>query len=392
MKQHKNVRLWYLTTFFSYSAFLLPVWVIFNTEYLGLSNTQAFLLGVLPYGLSAFFEIPTGAWSDRYGRAKIYKLGTALYILSVFSLVLFKDFYVLFAFQIVGAIGLAMQSGGLEALVHDSLAEKDRDEQYASINGRRQATLFMSRVVTVLFSGVIYQYDPRAPILASSIMNVIGLAVSFGFEEVRHEIATASTNLKHMKETWKIFTKNRLLLIFLILIAVHSYVSEALFGFYQPYFKSIDVEISSFGFYYAIISSLSAIGAIIVARTLQKIGAYIVMTFLMLSVVCTLGLLLFQNTVIALVSLVPSSIAFGFIQVTMKTYIQKQTPSRYQATALSIASFAQTIMFFISIIMLGVLLDIYSVAHVNVILFILSLLTTPVFLIAMLYQKKTTKA
>lgn len=365
MRLHKNIYLWYATTFLSSAAFTLPIWVIFNTEILGLSNTQAFILGVIPFGLSTIFEIPTGSWADRYGRVKIYTIGVFLYIISVASFLFFRDFWVLAILQIVGSLGLAMSSGSLQALVHDSIKGKDKDEIYAKVHGNRVALLFISRVVTVLIGGVLFVIDPMLPIILTVIVYTIGLLVSLFFKEVRLETATEQTDIQHIIKTLKLILQRKSLTYFLVLIALLCFAAEVLFAIYQPYFKSINIELEQFGVFYAIISLSSAFGAVIVARILKRHNAFVIMPVLMLSIIFTLGAMLLKSPWIVYVAIIPSAIANGCITTMTNTAVQKHISSSHQASALSIASLVTMLPYLIATIMTGVMLDIISVNTLN---------------------------
>lgn len=388
MKFHKNIYLWYAVTFFSYAAFVLPIWVIFNTEVLGLTNTQAFLLGVLPYGLCALFEIPTGSWADKYGRARTYQLGTLLYILSVASYIFFADFYVLLLFQVLGGLGLAMQSGGLEALVHDSIQGKNKDALYSNVHGRKMAILFTSRVVTVLLSGFMYAVDPKLPFVVATVVYTIGLLVSLFFEEVRLETPTTASSTKHIKETFALIMENKVLVHFFWLVIIYTLASEVLFGLYQPYFKSLDIQIGEFGIFYAIISAVSALGALSITRFAKKRSASHILLLMMLAVLFTLSVMLLNMPVLTYVAIIPSAVAFGFIVTLHNTNTQKLVSSRHQATALSIASFTRTLSLLVAFVTVGVALDFLPVSDVNRLLAILTAVLTIPFILSALRKQR----
>lgn len=381
MKLHKNIYLWYATTFFSYAAFTLPVWVIFNTEILGLSNTQAFILGVLPYGLSAIFEIPTGSWSDKYGRVRIYIIGTILYILSVASFIFFTGFLPLLIFQVLGGLGLAMASGGLEALVHDSIKGKDKNHIYTQVHGYKMAILFASRVITVLFSGYLFAINPKLPFVVATITYIIGLVFALFFDEVRLQHAPERTNGKHIVETVKLILQQKTLVYFFALVALFSLVSEALFAMYQPYFKSINIDIGEFGLFYAVISIFSAFGALSVARLTKLHNAFTIILAMMLSVILTLGVMLLRNPALVYLAIIPPAVAFGYVITLQNAATQKLISSSHQAAALSIASFVRTLPFFITVIMVGVLLDVIDANALNRLLLIISVIALIPFVI-----------
>lgn len=384
----KNIYVWYLTTFFSYAAFTLPIWVIFNTEVLGLSNTQAFLLGVLPYGLSAFFEIPTGSWADKYGRARTYQIGTILFILSISSYIFVSNFYILIIFQVLGGLGLAMQSGGPEALVHDSISGKNKDTVYSTVHGRKMAILFTSRVVTVLLSGYLYSFNPKLPFVVAAVTYGIGFIVSLFFVEVRGESPTIHSASEHIKETYQLMVKNRVLVAFFVLVVIYTICSESLFAMYQPYFKSINVDIGQFGVFYAIISLFSALGALTVTNIAKRYNAFKIILFMMISVIFTLGAMLLGSPAITYIAIIPSSIAFGYIITLHNTITQKAVSSKHQATAVSIASFVRTFSVLVGVVGVGMLLDIISVSQANILLTIFSVLCLIPFIV--FYKRKMT--
>ena len=383
MKLHRNIYLWYVTTFLSSAAFTLPIWVIFNTEILGLSNTQAFILGVIPFGLSTIFEIPTGSWADRYGRVKIYTVGVFLYILSAASFLFFKDFWILASLQVVGSLGLAMSSGSLQALVHDSIPGKAKDEIYAKVHGNRMTISFISRVVTVLIGGLLFVIEPMLPVILTVIVYSVGLVVALFFKEVRLEKSSESTDLQHIVRTIKLIVQRKSLTYFLVLITVLCFAAEALFAIYQPYFKSIDIEVEQFGLFYAIISLSSAFGAMMIARIPKKHSAFTVMPVLMLSIIFTLAAMLFKNPWIVYLAIIPSAIANGCVTTMVNTAVQKHISSSHQASALSLASLTTMLPYLLATIMVGVALDIISVHMLNVLILIfvtLSLIPFIVFL------------
>lgn len=381
MKQNRNVLVWYVTTFLVEAAFVLPVWVIFNTEFLGLNNTQAFLLGVLPYGLSAFFEVPTGSWADKYGRAKVFQLGTLFYLISVASYLVFRDFYMLVAFQLIGAVGIAMQSGGLEALVHDSISGKNKEDIYARVHGNSKAILFASRVVTVLLGGWLYSVNPRAPFVSLCLALAAGLGVSLLLRDVRTETPTELSSFDHIKETFSLMTGVKLIVTMLALVVLYRYISEVLFAMYQPYFQSLGINVKNFGIFYAIISLFSGLGSLWVGRLVKNHSIFKLLLIMMITMVVTLSAMLLRLPWLTYIIIIPSGVAFGFMTTITNTSIQKTISSRHQATALSIASFINTTAFFLAVISVGVTLDHVSVQQANIIYALVAVVFTIPFII-----------
>lgn len=368
MVERRNINLWYVTTILLNAAFVIPIWAIFYTTQLGFSYTEAFILNVVPFGISAFFEIPTGAWSDKYGRAKIFQLGTVLYISSVASYLFLTDFFLLLLFQFVGAIGIAMQSGGLEALVRDSIPKGKRDEIYAKVHANKTAMLFVGRVGTVPFSGYLYTINPKAPFVLAVLMFSLGLITSLFFKDVRIETPTIRSSWEHIKETALLLAHKRAISILIILLAFYSFTAEALFAFFQPYFTSLDIAVSQFGFFYLVISVISGIGALLIGRIIRRFRALRLVSVMAFALLATLLLMLLQVPALTYLAIIPSAVVFGWDSTLRNYSIQKAVSSQYQATALSIASFAASAMFLLGVVLAGVGLDELGVVAVNVIL------------------------
>lgn len=379
MRLHRNIYIWYANTFLSFAEFTLPIWVIFNTDILGLSNTQAFILGVLPYGLSALLEVPTGSWADKFGRAKIYQLGLLLYILSIASFIFISNFYILLIFQVIGALGLALKSGSIEALVHDSI-DTDKHIVYAKVHGHKMAILFTSRVIAAIAGGLLFTVDPRAPFIAATIACSLGFGASLFYKEVRAETPSELTSFDHIKETWTLIIRSKIFIFFTILCVIYTFCSEALFAFYQPYFQSIGANIGEYGVFYALISVCSALGALGTARLMRKFDPFSLLLGLMFSVIATLLVLLSRQPSVVYIAVIPSSIGFGIILTLCNTTVQKLISSRHQATALSIASLLRSLAFTMASIGMGVSLDIASPQIVHIGLLIVSVAVLPLFL------------
>jgi len=179
----RNIFLWYVTTFFTAAEFTLPIWVIFNTTYLSLNYTEAMILGMLPFGVSALLEIPTGSFADKYGRLLSYRSGLILQLLAIISYIFFKNFSVLIFFQIIGGLGLALKSGSLEALIHNSITTSNKKEAFFRKHSIKMIIVFISRTLAVLVGSFIFAREPRLPFIFVAVSLFAAVIISFFFQE-----------------------------------------------------------------------------------------------------------------------------------------------------------------------------------------------------------------
>ena len=357
MKLHKNIYVWHVTSFFSQTAFTLPIWYLFGTQYLHVSSYKAFLLSVATYGISALFEIPTGSWADKYGRVKIFRLGSLLYLASMVSYVLTKNFYILILFQVVGALGIAMKSGTIEALVHDTLHIGKKQDGYSDLYGRNMAFLYLSRVLTVSSGAWLFTISPRLPFVMMSVCIFICLLTSLYYEEVRVDTPSELTSFNHIKETIKLVLNQRFLLVVFGISLVYRFVAESLFSLYQPNFKSIGLHAASFGLVYAFISLCSGVGSLVSGRIIKRFKTTTLLASYFVGLLLSLLLTNTHSSWLVVLVVLPSALIFGIPNNMVDSLTQRSIRSRYQSTALSVTSLLETGMFFIAVNVSGALLD-----------------------------------
>lgn len=157
------------------------------------------------------------------------------------------------------------------------------------------------------------------------------------------------------------------IMVMILLFILYRLTSETLFALYQPYFKSLNIDVADFGIFYAIISACTVIGSLWVGRLARKYTVFHIMPFMIGAVAVTLVGMLFRIPWLTYLLIIPSGIAFGFKGTLEDTAIQRAISSRHQATALSINSFISTGTFFAAVVLLGVLLDRISVESANTI-------------------------
>jgi predicted MFS family arabinose efflux permease len=164
----------------------------------------------------------------------------------------------------------------------------------------------------------------------------------------------------------------QMLVLFFGLVTIYTFLSEALFALYQPYFQSLHIKIGQFGIFYAIISLFSAIGALSITGLAKRHNAFKLLLLMMLAVLFTLTAMLFNASAFTYIAIIPSAIGFGYGITLQNTIIQKLVSSKHQATAVSVGAFIRTISFMVSVIIVGISLDHFRVSTVNAILSVLT--------------------
>ena len=116
----------------------VPIWVVFLQDK-GVSLTQIGLLEGFAWTLTAFMEVPTGAFADRWGRRGSVAAGATLYGIAMFLILADALSPVFLLGYALWNSSTAFVSGADTALLYDSLKSDARSADAARQSGRYAA-------------------------------------------------------------------------------------------------------------------------------------------------------------------------------------------------------------------------------------------------------------
>lgn len=167
--------LYYTLTFLGELAFTLPIWVIFGHDYLGLSYLAVMAVFTVPkYFLGGILQVPCGAWADSHGRKAAYLIGTALSIAWLAAFVFTREFWAFVVLTPLTALGAGLCGGSLDAIM-SSVTDSKGGASFRHLASNRTSILFLSRVIASSLGGLLYTWDPRAPVAATLIATALTL-------------------------------------------------------------------------------------------------------------------------------------------------------------------------------------------------------------------------
>ncbi len=177
----RNVRIFYLLTMVSASAFVSGNWIFFWLRVMTYGELGLVDALVFTYGLLA--EVPTGAISDMIGKKRT--LLAAMWLASMGWLVTGAgdDKATVILGFVLASTGWAFFSGAQEALVYDSLKERGQEQRFERIIATSHTLGLLTLVVSVLAGGVLYNLWFRLPHYAWGIMYFIGFLAALGLRE-----------------------------------------------------------------------------------------------------------------------------------------------------------------------------------------------------------------
>ena len=360
-----NVRRYHLITFLINLSFTLPIWVIFGTDYLGLTHLQAYWLGTFYWLVSAVFEIPTGSWADRFGRKKVYSWGVLVGIISLVLYVVTKNFYVLVLSQLISGFAVALKSGPVASLVYDWLKSKKQEKEFLNVTSNNLTYLYIGRVVGGALGGLAYSLYPTLPYVLLIITNLMVWVVVKGLTETKHISSDPLSDKSLIKEAISSFGQLMKKFDFALVMyasVAFSCLANTLWFAYQPFFQKLGFDGKIIGLLYVPVSIASAFGS----QLIKKIIPVIHTTWLYVIMLTITGLVgLGMNSFllpVGMMSIVLLSIIFGFDIPATAAYFQRYYPSKIRATMSSIESLIGSLVIVIASVTTGYFLDKYSMS------------------------------
>jgi MFS family permease len=372
---NRNKKLSYVISVTHNVGFLTPVWVIFGTDKLGLSLLLSLILGSTGWVSSSIFEVPMGAFADKYGRKLSLVFGLALAAIGDLSLVVFNTFWLLMFFQILAGVGFALSSGSFEGLLHDTFEEQGDRTSYAKLSSRLLSLLNISRFVTVPIGAWLYSLNVEAslssytyPYIASVLCYCIALVcVSMLVEKRSSQQPQTSETGQSLKgfshvifgqvgATWKSMMANKDVKRVLILLGLYALIGEGNWALYQSYFRHRGISVSDTGWFYMAIVACMAAGAIYVAKIYKKIN--VMWAMIIVIAIVTFDIVLMH---LPIIFTVPAFILSAFVGPMCWYFqdnaIQNRMSGDQKTTALSISSMAYNIGAMVGVFGVGAIAD-----------------------------------
>src|SRR3989338_130050 len=135
MLVHKNIRILAWFNFFSSFRLFAPILIIYFQKVTGSYALGMSIISVVFVSI-ALLEIPTGIFSDKIGRKNTVMLGSLSNIVAVVFYAIGMSYWILVVGAIFEGLGRSLYSGNNNALLHDTLHEKNRVDDYPAVLGK----------------------------------------------------------------------------------------------------------------------------------------------------------------------------------------------------------------------------------------------------------------
>jgi len=354
---------------------------------IGLSFTEIGLITSIYMILTLPVDIPSSALADKYGRLKIFSIGTLIYSLGLISLSTSSSpIFVFLSYGIMG-IGLGIYSNTLEAWVIDSLNSR---EKLPKIFSRQQiangiAGFLGNAVASVL---ILLYHKLNFPILIAGLVMILSVIIALLSEDNKGGKTTTLPAKRIVKEGVKHVASERALLALLTSSIFTVFPLVAWMQFVSPYVVNVlGLPQKYWGFILSAYFLTVALGGYINEKLLKKVNHRLITifsVFLLSLFVLTLSI---SNLSLILFLLFGLSLIYPIRSSNIISWENELIPSNYRATVLSSLSFIIRIIYILVPPLVGYLINTYGYSLTYIIVGLISLIGVIPLVIA--YEVKT---
>ncbi len=239
----KNIRLYPWYQAFRSLLFWQGIWFLYLQQ--ELSAGEAILLIAIFDVASALLEVPSGYFSDKFGRRLTLIIGLVAMMCGCLFIGLSGSFVGMALGQVLLGAGIAFNSGTDNALLYDSLLAAGEQDDVARHEVRAWRFNFTALAVSAFVGGFIALYSMAATFLLTSVAALLGLWVAWQFREPEADGQRATLPLAERLSILRGYL-HQPALAWLFYLAVAMYIfSHVPFVFGQPFIDQVLQRIGS---------------------------------------------------------------------------------------------------------------------------------------------------
>ncbi|MFH1848566.1 MAG: MFS transporter [archaeon] len=348
-----SMNLWkvYAYKFLKSQMFISGVLVPFFTGWGRISFTQIMLLQTVFVFSVFFFEVPSGAFADRFGRKTSLAASGIVSALAALLYSSYPHYLIFIAAEFIWAAGFALVSGADEALVYDTLKQHKKEKLSKETLGRLHSSELAGYMVAAPIGSVIAAtLGLRYTMMLMAIPMLAAFLLALTFEEPKR-IRERESYFQTLKNGVRYFRSHRILKLLAFDRISIGALAFFIIWMYQPKLIGLNVPIIFFGFVHAGMAGLEIVIANTfpyLERVLGKKSRYLLLSSVVTGIsFIVLGLT--ESAILAVACILVGS-GFGLSRfVVCQNYMNKFIESSRRATVISTVSmmeqFAKGVMY-----------------------------------------------
>jgi len=355
MAFERNIKLLRWLSFFDDFTLFSALAIIYFSK---ISGSYVLGLSIFSFTMisAAIFELPTGYFSDKFGRVKTLTLGAFAFLIGSIFYAIGTNYWFLVIGAIIQGLGRSCYSGNNDALLYDNLSQSGKIENFAEENGKISSMSQLALAIAGVLGGIIAYFSFSLLMWLSTIPLIICVVLSFYLVEVKDISPIDQNILTHIKQALKNFKSSYKLQQISLTNIISFGIGEASWQFESVF-----------------IGSLWPVWAIGISKVLSHIGATFSFHFSgrIIKKFTAIKIIIFDNVVSKIINLTALSIAnifspilmtttsllYGVNETATKKILQKEFSDKERATMGSLNSLFGSISFAIFAVILGLLAD-----------------------------------
>ena len=355
-----NIKKLALFNFFTEVKFYSPVIVIVFNAFLGNYTTAMSVLSVMSLAV-IIMEFPTGILGDLVGKKSAAVMGAICNLIGISLWALFPVYWSFLTGAFFLGTATAFFSGNNEALLYDSLKEKNLQEEFHAYLGKTNYTMQAALVFTAVLSTILAKYSMRLVLILSVFPQIISVIIALTFVDTGYK-AQVKNPFKHTAKAFQKIAINPKLIGLIFAKSLQEGLSSSSYQLQAVYFNSL-CPLWFIGILRGMSNVLGALSFYFSDKIFKKFSkrACLIASNLYGRLSSLLALII--NTVVSPFLFISSSAFFGVSTVANSSLMQAEFSDEERSTMGSITSFIGSIVVAVFSVLVGYIADRLSVRH-----------------------------
>jgi MFS family permease len=260
---NRNILKAYAAAFLKNLQFFGPISVPYFLDWIRVDYTRMFILQAWFLFWVFVLEVPTGVVADKFGRKMSVAIGCLLFAADMLFFGLSRNYYLLFAGEFLGAVGMTLISGADQALLYDSLVALKAEERARIYFSRYEAAGTLGLLVAFPIGSWIaglrnYPSLLPVPFVLTTLSAILAAGTFFMMREPPRAKPKEHFLKMGMLGLRTLFARRELRAYVFNAVTI-SAVTFFAFWFYQPVMQRAGLGVTYFGFIGAGFNLFSAI-------------------------------------------------------------------------------------------------------------------------------------
>ena len=359
MNLKHNINKMYLLKAVKWFMIVMPIIVLFFEKH-GLSITQIMILQATYSFSVALFEIPSGFFSDIYGRRLSLVYGSILTFIGYLIFSFFSGFNEFFIAEIFLGIGGSLISGADSALIYDTLLELEEDSDYTKIEGKNYGIGNISEGLAGILGGFLAVTSLNLPVYIQTAVLFFSIPIAYSLVEPKSSFKLAKSFKSILLVVKETFSNKSKLKWYIIYSSAMGIGTLSIAWFVQPFLMEINTPLVYYGIIWASLNIIAGITSYY-SYFFNSSNILIVISLMMIISLIALG---FNISLYGFIFIVAIYIIRGIITPNLRNLININSTSERRATVLSLRSFVIRISFAVIAPILGYVTDVYDISYV----------------------------